>query len=190
MTVVFRVLGRLLVRHGDPIMRRAAWLIAPLALALSALPCSAGAQQAGKTSRVGFLATLLPQSVDSPDQLDGAFKAMATARAQALIVLPDPLTVTYRAKIMQLAAEQRLPAISGFREFADAGALMTYGGSVAALCGQAAGYVDKILKGARPGNLPVQQATQFELVINLKTARTLGVTIPQSLQLRADKVLQ
>jgi putative ABC transport system substrate-binding protein len=115
---------------------------------------------------------------------------MVAAKAQGLIVLVDPLTVRNRARIMQLAIVHHLPSIAGFSEFAQDGALMTYGSNVAALCRQAAEYVDKILKGARPGGLPVAQATQFEFVINLKTAKTLGVTIPQSLRLRADRVVQ
>jgi putative ABC transport system substrate-binding protein len=131
-----------------------------------------------------------PYGVATVEQLDGAFKAMAAARAQGLIVLIDPLIVRNRARITQLATGHRLPTIAGFSDFAQEGALMTYGPNVAALCRQAAGYVDKILKGARPGDLPVAQATQFEFVVNLKAAKKLGVTIPQSLLLRADRVVQ
>ncbi len=134
--------------------------------------------------------TLQLQGVTDPTQLDSAFRAIATAHAQALIVFIDPLTVQYRARIVDLAAKSRLPAIYGFREFADAGGLMAYGSNVPALCRRAAVYVDKILKGTRPGDLPVEQATQFEFVINLKTAKALGLTIPQAVLIRADQVIE
>ena len=130
------------------------------------------------------------QSVEAPDQLDSAFDAMATARAQALIVFIDPLTVRYRGRIVDLAAKSRLPAVYGFREFVDAGGFMAYGSNVPALCRRAAVHVDKIFKGTRPGDLPVEQPTTFELVINMKTASALGLTIPQSVLLRADQVIE
>jgi len=133
---------------------------------------------------------LLPQGVSNPDQLESAFQVMATGKAQALIALPDPLTVRYRARIVELAAKYRLPAIYGFREFADAGGLMAYGSNLPALSKRAAVYVDKIFRGAKPGDLPVEQATQFEFVINLKTAKALGLTIPQSLLIRADTIIE
>src|SRR4030095_3587829 len=115
--------------------------------------------------------TLQLQGVTDPNQLDGAFGAMAAANAQGLIVFIDPLTVRHRGRIVELAGKVRLPAIYGFREFADTGGLMAYGSSVPALCRRAAMYIDKILKGAKPGDLPVEQATQFEFVINRKTAK-------------------
>jgi putative tryptophan/tyrosine transport system substrate-binding protein len=115
---------------------------------------------------------------------------MATARAQALIVFPDPLTVRYRGQIVELAAKHRLPAMYGFQEFVHAGGLMAYGSNVSLMCRRAAVYVDKLLKGIKPGDLPVEQATKFELVINLKTAKALGMTLPPSLLLLADEVLQ
>jgi putative ABC transport system substrate-binding protein len=134
--------------------------------------------------------TLQPQGVQDPSQLDNAFWAMATARAQALIVLTDPLTVRYRDRIVALAATHRLPAMYGFREFVEAGGLMAYGASVPAMCRRAATYVDKILKGANPADLPVEQPTTFELVINLKTAEALGLTIPPSLLFQATEVIR
>ena len=133
---------------------------------------------------------LLPQGVSNPDQLESAFQVMATGKAQALIALPDPLTVRYRARIVELAAKYRLPAIYGFREFADAGGLMAYGSNLPALSKRAAVYVDKIFRGAKPGDLPVEQATQVELVVNLKTAKALGLTIPPSVLARADELIQ
>jgi len=128
--------------------------------------------------------------VGEPDQLDAAFAKAAAARVQGVIVFPDPLTVRYRARVVDLAAKSRLPAVYGFREFADSGGLMAYGSSVTALCRRAATYVDKILRGAKPGDLPIEQATQFEFVINLKTAKALGLTIPQSILMRADELIQ
>jgi ABC-type uncharacterized transport system substrate-binding protein len=132
------------------------------------------------------------QSVEvrDPAGFDNAFASMGVERAQALVVVVDPLTVRYRGRIVELAAKNRLPAVYGFREFADAGGLMTYGANVADLCRRAAIYVDKILKGAKPAGLPVEQPTTFELVINLKTAKALGLTIPQTLLLRADQIIQ
>jgi putative ABC transport system substrate-binding protein len=134
--------------------------------------------------------TLHPQGVQDPSQLENAFAAMATGQAQALIVLTDPLTVRYRNQIVALAATHQLPAMYGFREFVDAGGLMAYGSSVRAMCRRAATYVDKILKGAAPADLPVEQPTTFELVINLKTAQALGLMLPPSLLFQADEVIR
>ena len=134
--------------------------------------------------------TLQPQGVQDTRQFESAFAAMTTARAQGLIVFPDPLTVRYRDQIVALAAKHRLPAIYGFREFVHAGGLMAYGSNVSFMCRRAAAYVDKILKGTKPGDLPVEQPTQFELVINLKTAKALGITISPTLLFRADEVIQ
>jgi putative ABC transport system substrate-binding protein len=133
---------------------------------------------------------LQPQGVQDPSQFESAFAAMADARARALIVVTDPLTVRYRSQIVDLAAKYRLPAIYGFREFVDAGGLMAYGANMPFMCRRAAVYVDKILKGAKPGDLPVEQPTQFELVVNLKTAQALGLTLPPSLLFQADEVIR
>jgi putative ABC transport system substrate-binding protein len=111
-------------------------------------------------------------------------------RAQALIQLQDVLFTAHRARLAELALRSRRPAIYGFRELVDAGGLMSYGASFPALCRRAAAFVDKILMGARPGDLPIEQPTKFELVINLRTARALGLTIPPSLLLRADQVIE
>jgi ABC-type uncharacterized transport system substrate-binding protein len=142
----------------------------------------------GSAQRLGV--TLHSQGVPDPSQFDSAFGAMATARAQALIVLTDPLTVRYRDQVVALAAAHRLPAMYGFREFVDAGGLMAYGSSIPAMCRRAAIYVDKILKGATPGALPIEQPTTFELVINLKTAQALGLTISPTLLFQATEVLR
>src|SRR5215475_367454 len=133
---------------------------------------------------------LWPQDVRDLSQFEGAFAAMVAERAQGLVVVVDPLTVRYRGRIAELAAKNRVPAVYGFREFVDAGGLMAYGVNVPYLCRRAARYVDKILKGAKPGELPIEQPTTFELIINLKTAKALGLSIPTSLLARADEVIQ
>jgi putative ABC transport system substrate-binding protein len=125
-----------------------------------------------------------------PADFDRAFSDMTRARARALTVLPSPMFTSGRRRLVDLAAKNRLPAVYPWREFIDAGGLMVYGPNPADLQRRAATYVDKILKGAKPGDLPVEQPTKFELVINLKTAKALGLTIPQSLLGRADEIIQ
>ena len=128
--------------------------------------------------------------VRSPSDLDKAFEDATRARAGALAIMPDPVFVTNLKRIADLAAKHRLPSIFHLREFADADGLVTYGVDRSDMFRRAATYVDKILKGAKPADLPVEQPAKFELVINLKTARALGLTIPPSLLLRADRVIQ
>ena len=125
-----------------------------------------------------------------PDEFARAFSDMSSARAGALTVLPSNRFLREHRRLVDLAAENRLPAVYTSREFVDAGGLMSYGANSADLHRRAATYVDKILKGAKPGDLPVEQPTKFELVINLKTAKALGLTIPQSVLAHADEVLQ
>jgi putative ABC transport system substrate-binding protein len=125
-----------------------------------------------------------------PENFDRAFSDMTRARAGALTVLPSNMFITERRRLVDLAAKNRLPAVYGLREFVDAGGLMAYGANPADSFRRAATYVDKILKGAKPGDLPVEQPTKFELVINLKTAKALGLTIPPSLLGRADEIIQ
>jgi putative tryptophan/tyrosine transport system substrate-binding protein len=115
---------------------------------------------------------------------------MKRERVAALMVIADPLVSVNRDRIVAFAATNRLPAIYPYRTFVDAGGLMSYGADVADLTRRAATYVDRILKGAKPAELPIEQPTKFELVVNLKTARAIGLTIPQSLMLRADRVLE
>ncbi len=124
------------------------------------------------------------------EEIEPAFVAMASERPGALIVIPDPLFNSQRVKVASLAERQRLPWITLFRESADAGALISYGPSLQENYRRAATYVDKILKGAKPGDIPVEQPTKFELVINLKTAKALGLTIPPALLLRADQLIE
>jgi putative ABC transport system substrate-binding protein len=125
-----------------------------------------------------------------PNEFDGAFAAMAKDRVGALLVVADSMFIVHRTRVADLAAKNRLPAAYGLREHVEAGGLMSYGPSSPDNYRRAATYVDKILKGARPADLPVEQPTKFELVINLKTAKALGLTIPSSLLLRADEVIQ
>ncbi|TMK76167.1 MAG: ABC transporter substrate-binding protein [Actinobacteria bacterium] len=133
-----------------------------------------------------------PQFVEArgPADIDRAFSDMTRARAGALTVLTSVMFFSERRRLVDLAAKNRLPAVYPYREFADAGGLMSYGPNVGDLSRRAATYVDKILKGAKPADLPVEQPTKFELVINLKAAKALGLTIPQSVLGRADEVIQ
>jgi putative ABC transport system substrate-binding protein len=125
-----------------------------------------------------------------PNEFDGAFAAMAKERAGALLVLSDAILNSHRTRLADLAARSRLPAAYGVRESVEAGGLMSYGPSFLDSYRRAATYVDQILKGAKPADLPVEQPTKFELVINLKTAKALGLTIPPALLLRADQTIE
>jgi len=125
-----------------------------------------------------------------PADLDRAFSDMTRARAGALTMLSTPMFGSERRRLVDLAAKNRLPAVYPFREYVDAGGLMSYGPDLADMWRRAATYVDKILKGAKPADLPVEQPTKFELVINLKTAKALRLTIPQSLLRQADQVIE
>jgi len=126
----------------------------------------------------------------SLNDFDSAFAAMTTKRAGALLVLGDVMFVTHRVRPADLAAKSRLPAMYTLREYVEAGGLMSYGPITPELFRRVATYVDKILKGAKPADLPVEQPTKFELVINIKSAKALGLTIPQSMFIRADEVIQ
>jgi putative ABC transport system substrate-binding protein len=128
--------------------------------------------------------------VRGPDDLDNAFSAIRSMRADALMLLLEPMFNSQRARLVELTATSRLPAMYAFREDAEAGALMAYGPSFPDMFRRAATYVDKILKGAKPADLPVEQPMKFELVINLKTAKALGLTMPPSILLQADEVIR
>jgi putative ABC transport system substrate-binding protein len=128
--------------------------------------------------------------VSTPTGLDGAFSTALAHHADAIFVLDDPMFGSNRARIVELAAKSRLPAIHGFRLFVDVGGLMSYGPSLPGLFRRAATYVDKILKGAKPADLPIEQPSKLDLVINLKTAKALGLTFPQSVLIRADEAVQ
>jgi putative ABC transport system substrate-binding protein len=128
--------------------------------------------------------------VRSPDEFESAFAALTREHAEALLVLGDPLILTHRIRIVDLVAKGRLPAMYDLREFVEAGGLMAYGPSLPDLFKRAAYYVDRILKGAKPGDLPVEQPAKFELVVNLKTTKTLGLSLPPSLLFQANEVIQ
>ena len=138
----------------------------------------------------GLGVTLSPINVPAADQLDQAFVALTAARAEALLVLSAPLFNQQERRVVELAARSRLPTIYPFRFFVAAGGLMSYGPSLRDLNRRVAYYVDRILKGTKPADLPVEQPTKFELVINLKTAKALGLTIPPTLLFLADEVIQ
>jgi putative ABC transport system substrate-binding protein len=137
----------------------------------------------------GLNLTLISIEVRSREEIENAIPGTGQ-RSQALFELPDPLTFFNRQLITTIAAKNKLPAMYSFREYVDAGGLMSYGTSFQALFHRAATYVDKILKGAKPADLPVEQPTKFELVVNLKAAKQIGLTIPPNLLARADKVIR
>jgi putative tryptophan/tyrosine transport system substrate-binding protein len=134
--------------------------------------------------------TLLSPDVRTLSDLESAFVTLRRDRPDALLIFVDPFTMTHRQRIIDFAATSHLPAIYEDRSFLQAGGLMSYGPSVEDNCRRAATYVDKILKGAKPGDLPIEQPTKFELVINLKTARALGIDIPATLLALADEVIE
>jgi len=133
---------------------------------------------------------LLLLEASEPGEFDGAFAAMANERVKALFVFGDPMLGVHRARLAELAVQYRLPSMHTNRPHVEAGGLMCYGPSFSDLWRRAAAYVDKILKGARPADIPVEQPTKFELVINLKTAKALGLEIPATLLARADEVIE
>jgi ABC-type uncharacterized transport system substrate-binding protein len=140
------------------------------------------------TQRLGI--KLVPAEVRAPNDLDTAFQALAKEGVQAVIVLVDGMLFNERARVAALAAAAKLRAIYGFRDHVDAGGLVSYGVSLADIFHRAAAYVVKIVKGAKPADLPVEFATKFEMVINLKTAKALGLTVPPTLLARADEVIE
>jgi putative ABC transport system substrate-binding protein len=127
---------------------------------------------------------------DGPDDIASAFSTMTRERSDAFIVLPSPMLFGEHRRIVELAASNRLPGMYQAREFADAGGLMSYGANLDDLFRRSATYVDKILKGAKPADLPVERPTKFELVINLKAARAVGLTINRDILLVADEVIE
>lgn len=134
--------------------------------------------------------TLQSVEIRGPDDFDSAFAAMTRQRAGGLVTFSEPVLVRHRTRIADLAAKTRLPAIYAYRELPEAGGLISYGVRLPDLYRRAAVYVDRILKGAKPADLPVEQPTTFEMVINLKTAKTLGLVIPPSVLVGADQVIQ
>ena len=126
----------------------------------------------------------------TPEQFHPAFSALSQAHAQALYVIGDPFFFAHRTTLLKLVSKARLPCIYAERNFVDEGGLMSYGPNLGDEFRRSAGYVDKILKGAKPGDLPIEQPTKFELVVNLKTAKALGITIPESILLQVDEVIR
>jgi putative ABC transport system substrate-binding protein len=172
-----------LLKETAPTLSRVAYLLHPANL-ISVSLCKA-AQDASPALRL----TVEAIEVRRPDELDRAF-AMMAERAEALIVDADVFFAPYRTQIVEFAAHHRLPAMYHERSYVDAGGLMSYGPSFSAVGRRVATYVDKILKGAKPADLPVEQPTKFEFVINLKTAQTLGLTIPPSVLFQATEVIR
>ena len=134
--------------------------------------------------------TILSLNAGTPLEIENAFSQISRQKYGAVIVAPDTFFIQQRRQTAELAAKHRLPTISGIREYAEVGGLMSYGSNIGDQYRRAATYVDKILKGSKPAELPVEQPTKFELVINGKTAKALGLTIPQSLLVMADKVIE
>ncbi len=173
-----------LLKEAVPKVSRVAFLSNP------ANPPSAAYLGETKTAARSVKVQLQMLEAREPGEFERAFAAMTRERVDALLVLNDGMFLIHRTQIAVLAAKQRLPTMFGGREYVDAGGLMSYAASGRDNFRRAATYVDKILKGAKPADLPVEQPTKFELVINLKTAKALGLTIPPSLLQRADEVIQ
>jgi len=149
-------------------------------------PALKAVEDAGRTLRV----QLQLVGARTSAELEGAFAVMARGRAQAILVLGGALFLAERQRVAELAIRHRLPTMSNFKDVVEAGALVSYSPNWDDLYRRGATYVDKILKGARPADLPVEQATKFELVVNLKTAKAIGLTIPQSVLARADQIIE
>ena len=176
-----------LLKQGMPEIRRVAVLLVPSDVAEGQGEAMVkAAEVAARTLGV----RLQVVEARSPGDIDRTFSDMTKGRADGLTLLGGRMLFEERRRVVDLAAKTRLPAVYGLREYVDAGGLMAYGPNVQDLFRRAATYVDKILKGAKPADLPIEQPTKFDLVINLKTAKALGLTIPPSLLGRADEVIQ
>ena len=148
------------------------------------------AVKATETAAHSLGMSVVVEHAGNPSQFDRAFSAIARSGAKAVVVLPDPMFLARRQQLIELTNRSRLPAIYMETGFVAAGGLISYGPNLAELFSRAAAYVDKILKGAKPGDLPVEQPTKFELFVNLRTAQALGLTVPTSILLRADEVIE
>ncbi|HEY7040404.1 MAG TPA: ABC transporter substrate-binding protein [Methylomirabilota bacterium] len=146
------------------------------------------AEGEASASRLGL--AVYSAEVRGPDDFDPAFAAMTRERVGAVVMLPDPMLGSHRTRLAELSMKLRLPSISSFRENTENGCLISYGPSLAANFRRAASFIDRILKGAKPGELPIEQPTTFEMVVNLKTARALALTIPPALLARTDRVIE
>ena len=170
-----------LLKEGAPRISRVAHLYSP--------PFRPNTVEAAARARALNL-TLLPVEVASPEGFEKAFTTIRRSRVDAIFVGGSPFFLTHQREISEFAASERLPAVYWNRSFVEVGGLVSFGTDWSDLYRRAAGYADKILKGAKPGDLPIEQPTKFELVINLKTAKALGLTIPPSLLARADQVIE
>ena len=186
MSVDQEIGGKLLelLKEAVPTVSRVAILWNPLTA-----PHAVQVKETEAAARALGLA-LQPVSARRPDEIDGAFAAMSRARADGLIVLADPVLLSARVRIADLATKGHLPTIYELREHAEAGGLMSYGPSLPDLFRRAAAYVDRILKGAKPADLPVERPSRFDLVVNRKTAKALALTIPPSVLARADEIIE
>ncbi len=151
---------------------------------------NAGAMRQVRAAADALRISVLPLAVRTAEELDGAFAAIIKERPEALIVFADRIFLHNRLRMMEFAAENRLPSVNAYQELVEAGGLMSFGPSYEDMHRRAATYVDKIFKGAKPADLPVEQPTRFKLVINLKTARALGLNIPPTLLVLADEVIE
>jgi putative tryptophan/tyrosine transport system substrate-binding protein len=176
------------LKETFPKMTRVAYLWSPVAVVYSTSGNLSYDQVQEVTKAVGV--QLLSDKVSSLAEIEKAFADMPKVRPHALVVLQSPLMTLNSKKIVELALKQRVPGMYPTRQFAEEGGLMAYGPLVGDLYRRAATYVDKILKGAKPADLPIEQPTKFEFVINLKTAKQIGVTIPPNVLARADKVIK
>jgi ABC-type uncharacterized transport system substrate-binding protein len=177
-----------ILKETFPKMTRVAYLWNPVAVAYSASGNLSYDQVEKATKAVGV--QLLSYKVSSLPEIEKAFADMPKVRPHALLVLQSPLMTLNSKKIVELALKQRLPGMYPTRQFAEESGLMAYGPLIGDLYRRAATYVDKILKGAKPADLPVEQPTKFELIINLKTAKQIGLTIPPNVLARADRVIR
>ena len=177
-----------LLKRAMPAVKRVAYIRGPMPSGQP--PWSAQTAEAARA--LGLVLSVL--EVDSPEDLDAALVAMSRTTSQtrpdAIWCADTPVNIGNRDRIIAFAARARLPTLFGLRQFTDSGGLMSYGTNLAEAEARAAQYVDKILKGAKPGELPIEQPTRFEFVVNLKTAATLGIAMPKALLLAADEVIQ
>jgi putative ABC transport system substrate-binding protein len=173
-----------LLKEAAPTVSRIAVLWNPLTAPHRAM------MPATKTAAAALGLTLNPVEAQRPDEIDAAFATMARERCNGLVVFSDPLFISARTRIVEQTRKGRLPTIYNDHYITEDGGLMSYGPSVPDLFRRAAGYVDRILKGAKPADLPVELPTKLELVLNLKTARTMGLAMPQSLVLRMDRAIE
>jgi putative tryptophan/tyrosine transport system substrate-binding protein len=173
-----------LLKEAIPSLSRVAFLSNP------GDSLSAVAENEAKAAATALGITLHTVEARNPDQLERAFAEAASIGAEALLVVQNPMFYTHRRRMAELGVRNRLPTMYSVLEHGQAGGLIAYASNRLDLFRRAAGYVDRIVQGARPADLPIEQPTKFDLVVNLKTAQALGLTIPQSLLARADEVIE